>query len=71
MTMSASEAGRNLLPLIKKVNDDHAPVHIASNDGNAVLMSEAYFEAWQETIFLLQSRRNAERLLRSIAEMDA
>jgi antitoxin YefM len=71
MTIPASEAKRNLLPLIKKVNDDHTPVRISSDGGNAVLMSEEDYEAWQETMFPLRSRRNAERLLRSIAEMDS
>ncbi|MEU6247389.1 type II toxin-antitoxin system prevent-host-death family antitoxin [Glycomyces sp. NPDC047010] len=71
MTITASEARRDLFPLIKKVNDDHAPVRIASKAGNAVLMSEEDYEAWQETMFLLRSRRNAERLMKSIAEMDA
>ncbi|THV28677.1 type II toxin-antitoxin system Phd/YefM family antitoxin [Glycomyces paridis] len=71
MTITASEARKNLFPLIKKVNDDHAPVRIASKNGNAVLISEEDYEAWQETMFLLRSRRNAERLMRSIAEMDA
>lgn len=71
MTIPASEARKSLFPLIKKVNDDHAPVRIASKGGNAVLMSEEDYEAWQETMFLLRSRRNAERLMKSIAEMDA
>ncbi|WP_026922426.1 type II toxin-antitoxin system Phd/YefM family antitoxin [Glycomyces arizonensis] len=71
MTITASEARKDLFPLIKKVNDDHAPVRISSKGGNAVLMSEEDYEAWQETMFLLRSRRNAERLMRSIAEMDA
>ncbi|GAA1668066.1 type II toxin-antitoxin system prevent-host-death family antitoxin [Glycomyces endophyticus] len=71
MTITASEARRDLFPLIKKVNDDHAPVRISSKAGNAVLMSEEDYEAWQETMFLLRSRGNAERLMRSIAELDA
>jgi antitoxin YefM len=71
MTFTASEARRDLFPLIKKVNDDHAPVRISSKGGNAVLMSEEDYEAWQETMFLLRSRRNAERLMKSIAELDA
>ncbi|HEY1094880.1 MAG TPA: type II toxin-antitoxin system prevent-host-death family antitoxin [Glycomyces sp.] len=71
MTITASEARKDLFPLIKKVNDDHAPVRISSKNGNAVLMSEEDFEAWQETMFLLRSRRNAERLMTSIAELEA
>ncbi|GAB3221788.1 type II toxin-antitoxin system prevent-host-death family antitoxin [Glycomyces halotolerans] len=71
MTITASEARRNLFPLIKKVNDDHAPVRISAKSGNAVLISEEDYEAWQETMFLLRSRRNAERLMKSIADLDS
>ena len=70
MTMTASDAQRNFFPLIKQVNDDHAPVRITSNVGNAVLISEEDYEAWQETMFLLRSRYNAARLMSSIAELD-
>ena len=71
MTITASEAMKDLFPLIKKVNDDHAPVRISSKNGNAVLISEEDYTAWQETMLLLRSRRDAERLMRSIAELDA
>jgi len=36
-----------------------------------VLISEEDYTAWQETMLLLRSRRDAERLMRSIAELDA
>lgn len=39
--------------------------------GNVVMMSEEEFEGWQETVHLLRSPRNAERLLRSIRSADA
>jgi antitoxin YefM len=71
MTITASEAMKDPFPLIKKVNDDHAPVRISSKNGNAVLISEEDYTAWQETMLLLRSRRNAERLMRSITELDA
>ena len=34
--------------------------------GNVVIMSEEEFNGWQETVHLLRSPRNAERLLRSV-----
>ncbi|HEX5565495.1 MAG TPA: type II toxin-antitoxin system prevent-host-death family antitoxin, partial [Streptomyces sp.] len=40
MSITASEARKNLFPLIEKVNNDRSPVHITSRNGNAVLMSE-------------------------------
>ena len=39
--------------------------------GNVVMISEEEFEGWQETVHLLSSPRNAERLLRSIRQLDA
>ncbi|MHC3819444.1 type II toxin-antitoxin system Phd/YefM family antitoxin [Streptomyces sp. DT9] len=71
MSITASEARKHLFPLIEKVNEDHAPVHITSRKGNAVLMSEEDFASWQETIYLMRSPANARRLLESIAEVEA
>ncbi|MET9833431.1 type II toxin-antitoxin system prevent-host-death family antitoxin [Streptomyces sp. NPDC006385] len=61
----------HLFPLIEQVNEDHAPVHITSRKGNAVLMSEEDFNSWTETVHLLRSPKNARRLLDSIAEAEA
>jgi len=70
MSITASEARKHLFPLIEQVNEDHAPVHITSRKGNAVLMSEQDFTSWQETIYLLRTPANARRLLDSIAEAE-
>ncbi|MGK5448567.1 type II toxin-antitoxin system Phd/YefM family antitoxin [Streptomyces radiopugnans] len=70
MSITASEARRNLFPLIEQVNNDRAPVHITSRNGNAVLVSEEDFASWQETIYLLRSPANARRLAESIAEAE-
>lgn len=67
MTISASEARRDLFPLIKRVNDDHLPVRISSKGGDAVLMSADDYEAWQETVYLLRSPANARRLMEAVA----
>jgi len=67
MTISASEARSRLFPLIQQVNDDHAPVRITSRSGDAVLMSAADYDSWQETIYLLRSPANARRLMEAIA----
>lgn len=63
MAITASEARKNLFPLIQRVNDDRAPVEITSKKGNAVLISAADYEAWQETAYLFRSPVNARRLL--------
>ncbi len=70
MSITASEARKNLFPLIEQVNNDRAPVHITSRNGNAVLLSEEDFTSWQETIYLLRSPANARRLAESIAEAE-
>lgn len=67
MTTSASEARRDLFPLIKRVNDDHTPVRISSRSGDAVIMSADDYEAWQETVYLLRSPANARRLMEAVA----
>ena len=66
MAISASEARSRLFPLIQQVNDDHLPVRISSKGGDAVLMSAADFDAWQETIYLLRSPANARRLMEAV-----
>ena len=71
MSITAGEARKHLLRLIEKVNEDHAPVHITSRKGNAVLLSEEDFASWQETTYLTRSPANARRLLDSIAEAEA
>ncbi|GAA4660985.1 type II toxin-antitoxin system prevent-host-death family antitoxin [Streptomyces chumphonensis] len=71
MSITASEARKNLFPLIQQVNDDRTPVHITSRSGNAVLISEEDFSSWQETIYLMRSPANARRLAESIAEAEA
>lgn len=67
-TMSASEARKNLFPLLGQVNEDHDVVRITSKAGNAVLVSEADYEAWQTTRHLFSTPANARRLLNSIEE---
>ncbi|MBR8641241.1 type II toxin-antitoxin system prevent-host-death family antitoxin [Streptomyces tuirus] len=67
MGLTASEARKELFPLIKKVNDDHAPIRIHSKNGDAVLMSAEDYDAWQETIYLLRSPANARRLMEAVA----
>lgn len=68
MAVTASEARKNLFPLIEQVNDDHTYVEITSRRGNAVLMSRDEFEALQETAHLLRAPKNARRLLESLEQ---
>lgn len=68
-SITASEARRNLFPLIGSVNDDGGVVTITSKAGNAVIMSEAEYESLEETAHLLRSPANAERLLKSLSDV--
>ncbi|MBA2767593.1 MAG: type II toxin-antitoxin system prevent-host-death family antitoxin [Sporichthyaceae bacterium] len=68
MAVTASEARKNLFPLIEQVNDDRTPVEITSRRGDAVLMSRADYDALQETAHLLRVPANARRLLESLEQ---
>jgi antitoxin YefM len=68
MAMTASDARKNLFPLIEQVNNDHQPVEITSKRGDAVLMSRADYDALEETAYLLRVPANAKRLLESLEQ---
>ena len=71
MAITASEARRQLFPLIQKVNEDRQPVEITSKRGDAVLLSRADYEALQETAYLLRVPANARHLLESLDQARA
>ncbi len=71
MAITASEARKNLFPLIEQVNDDRQPVEITSKHGDAVLLSRADYDALSETAWLLRVPANARRLLESLAQARA
>jgi len=66
--ISASEARKDLLPLIDRVNNDHTPIEIVSKRGNAVLVSKQDRDAIVETNYLLRSPANAKRLTESVEQ---
>ena len=53
--VSASEARANLYRLIDEVTASHDPLLITGKRGNAVLLSEADWNAIQETLHLLST----------------
>ena len=68
MAITASEARKNLFPLIEQVNSDRNAVEILSRRGDAVLISLDEYRALKETAHLLRSPANMRRLLESLTQ---
>jgi antitoxin YefM len=68
VAITASEARKNLFPLIEQVNEDRVPVEITSRRGDAVLLSRADYDALEETAHLLRAPANARRLIGSLQQ---
>ncbi len=69
---SYAEARENLKAMIDKVVADRAPLAITPERGEgAVLISASEWVSIEETLYLLRFAQNAQRLLKSIAELDA
>ncbi|NER48787.1 MAG: type II toxin-antitoxin system prevent-host-death family antitoxin [Symploca sp. SIO1A3] len=57
--------------IIEKVCNEHDPVIITTeNNPPVVLMSLADYQSHEETLYLLKSPKNAQRLRDSIAELE-
>lgn len=60
-------ARQNLAQTMDKVIDDHAPITVTrGNDKAVVIISLEDWDALQETIYLMRSPANAQRLLDGI-----
>lgn len=71
-TISYSSFRSQLSSVLDKVHDDHKPMMITRQNGKAaVVMSLEDFHAYEETAYLMASPKNAERLSRAIAELEA
>ncbi|MGL4289788.1 MAG: type II toxin-antitoxin system Phd/YefM family antitoxin [Phreatobacter sp.] len=72
-TTSYSDLRRNLAATLDEVTSDHQPVIITRDRGKpaAVLMSLEDFASYEETRYLLQSPRNADRLLKAVSDLEA
>jgi antitoxin YefM len=70
--VSYTDLRNNLAKYMDEVCDSHAPLHVTRQNARTVVMvSEDDFEGLMETVHLLKSPANAERLLRSIAELES
>ncbi len=72
-TTSYSDLRKNLAATLDRVTEDHEPASSTRDKGKpaAVLISLEDFASYEETSYLLQSPRNAERLRAAIQELDA
>jgi antitoxin YefM len=69
--VSYTDLRNNLAKYMDEVCDSHAPLHVTRQNARTVVMvSEEDFEGLMETVHLLKSPANAERLLRSMTELD-
>lgn len=70
-TVSVSETRANLKAVLDRVVADRAPIQIVRPKGEGVVMiSESEWEGMQETMHLLASPRNAERLLEAMRALE-
>ena len=65
----AREARQRLFPLIEEVNEDQVAVEIVSKKGTAILVSADEYRSLKETVYLLQSPKNAQRLREGLADV--
>ena len=62
-TVNYTALRKSLASAMDRVNDDRAPLLVTRQKGRpAVLMSLDDFRSYEETLYLMRSPRNAERL---------
>ncbi|RIH72708.1 prevent-host-death protein [Vibrio splendidus] len=70
--VSFTEARNSLKSVLDRVVDDSDVTVITRRDSeDAVVMSLDHFNSIQETLYLMSSPKNAERLAESIAQLEA
>jgi antitoxin YefM len=71
-SLSFSDTRANLKAVMDRVVADRAPIAITRQKAEGVVMvSMSEWSAIEETLYLLQSPKNAERLLGSIGRLNA
>ena len=64
------EARKNLKQVLNQVHENSETMTIVRKNGrNAVIMSEQEYNQLMETMYVLQSPKNAERLLDSVRQL--
>lgn len=68
-TIRFSEARSNLKAVMDKTIEDHDAVLIMRRDApNVVIMSQAQYDSWMETMYLLSNPVNAARIMKGIEQ---
>ena len=71
-TLSISATRANLKAVVDRVVADKVPIAITRQKGEGVVMvSESEWSSIEETLYLLSSPKNAERLLEAIRGLEA
>ena len=71
-TISISDTRANLKAVVDRVVADKAPIAITRQKGEGVVMvSQSEWDSIEETLYLLQSPKNAARLLDAIRGLEA
>ena len=69
---SISDTRANLKAVVDRVVADKAPIAITRQKGEGVVMiSQSEWDGIEETLYLLSSPKNAERLLEAIRGLEA
>ncbi len=66
-----SETRANFKAAIESVTDRHEPLLITSKTADVVMIAREDFDSMQETIHLLGSKNNANRLMESITQLES
>lgn len=66
-----SDFRSHLATTLNKIHDDHTPILVKRQSGkDAVVMSLKDFKSYEETAYLMSSPKNAERINRSIKQLE-
>jgi antitoxin YefM len=71
--VSFTDLRQHMASYFDQVTDNREPLLVTrqGGKGNVVIMSEVEFASWQETVHLLSSPKNAERLTGSVRQAKA
>jgi antitoxin YefM len=71
--ISFTDLRQHMATYFDRVTEDREPLVITRQrgKGNLVVMSEEEFAGWRETVHLLNSPKNAERLMSSLRQVKA